>query len=58
MPHAPDTAFRAYRPEDLLGPLTELQRKNAPETLYVAGDEELLRSTVVHRGLEEGERRG
>ena len=26
------------RPEDLLGPLNEIERKNAPETLYLAGD--------------------
>ncbi len=26
------------RPEDLLGPLNEVERKNAPPTLYLAGD--------------------
>ena len=32
-----------FRPDDLLGPLNEVERKNAPEWLYVAGDSGLLR---------------
>ena len=34
---------RSMTPEELLGPLNEVERKNAPERLYVAGDVELLR---------------
>lgn len=30
-------------PADLLGPLNQVERKNAPEWLYLAGDRELLR---------------
>ncbi len=32
-----------YRPEEILGPLGEVERKNAPPLLYLAGDEDLLR---------------
>jgi DNA processing protein len=35
---------RAFTPEDLLGPLNEVEKKNAPESLFVAGDIELLKS--------------
>jgi len=31
------------RPDDLLGPLNDVERKNAPEWLYLAGDREFLR---------------
>jgi DNA processing protein len=31
-------------PEELLGPLNEVERKNAPKCLFVAGDVELLRN--------------
>lgn len=31
-----------YKTEDLFGPLNEVERKNAPETLYLCGDEKLL----------------
>lgn len=31
------------RPDDLLGPLNAVERKHAPEWLYLAGDRELLR---------------
>ncbi len=33
------------RPDDLLGPLNDVERKNAPEWLNLAGDRELLRIT-------------
>ncbi len=36
------TDFSAHRPEELLGPLNEVERKHAPEQLYVAGDTTLL----------------
>ncbi len=32
-----------FRPEQLIGPLNEVERKNAPRDLYVAGDADLLR---------------
>jgi DNA processing protein len=32
------------RPEDLLGPLNEVERKNAPPTLYLAGDPSVFSS--------------
>lgn len=35
---------RRFAPQDLLGPLNEVERKHAPASLYVAGDEGLLRS--------------
>src|SRR5262245_30965915 len=34
----------SFRPEELLGPLNEVERVNAPALLYVAGDASLLRS--------------
>ena len=33
-----------FSPQDLLGPLNHVERKYAPSTLYVAGDEKLLES--------------
>ena len=33
------------RPEDLLGPLNEVEHKNAPEWLFLAGDRSLLEMT-------------
>ncbi len=33
---------QAFRTQDLLGPLTEFEQKNAPETLYIEGDRSLL----------------
>lgn len=54
---------REYSPEDLLGPLNEVERKNAPKKLYAAGDVALLRNgprvSVVgsRRASEEGIRR-
>ena len=33
-----------FAPQDLLGPLNEVERKFAPERLYVIGDDSLLRS--------------
>lgn len=38
------STFREARPEDLLGPLNDVEAKNAPKVLFVAGDLELLRS--------------
>jgi DNA processing protein len=37
------SSFDRFRPEDLLGPFNEVERKNAPEWLYLAGDRSLLR---------------
>lgn len=34
--------YEAFTPEDLLGPLNEVETKNAPEQLFVAGNRELL----------------
>jgi hypothetical protein len=36
--------WREWSPEDLIGPLNEVERKNAPERLFLAGDADLLRS--------------
>jgi DNA processing protein len=36
-------SFKQYSPEELLGPLNEVEKRNAPEFLYTAGDTELLR---------------
>jgi DNA processing protein len=36
-------AFRRFRSDELLGPLNDVERKNAPKWLYLAGDPELLR---------------
>ena len=48
------------RPEDLLGPLNEVERKNAPEWLYLAGDLSLVemapRVSIV--GTREASREG
>ena len=35
-----------FKPEEILGPLNEVERKNAPEMLYVLGDPDLLRRGV------------
>lgn len=35
--------MREYRPADLLGQLNDVEEKNAPKTLYLAGDEALAR---------------
>ena len=35
---------RHFTPDELLGPFNEVERKFAPELLYVAGDDKLLRS--------------
>lgn len=35
--------FPQYSPTDLLGPLTEVEEKNAPDALWVAGNVEFLR---------------
>lgn len=37
-------AERGKTLEELIGPLNEVERKNAPRELFLAGDEELLRS--------------
>jgi DNA processing protein len=55
--------IREYTPEQLLGALNEVERKNAPQTLYTAGDIALLRNgprvSVVgsRKASEEGVRR-
>ena len=36
-------SFKQFSPEELLGPLNEVEKRNAPEVLYIAGDTELLR---------------
>ncbi len=41
----PRPSFEACSPEDLLGPLNEIERKSAPKLLYVRGSKELLRRT-------------
>lgn len=38
-------SFREFSPEDLLGPLNETEKKNAPKSLHVAGDVDLLKNT-------------
>jgi DNA processing protein len=38
MPHYAPPPWRLVSPEDLLGSLNEIERRNAPEVLYVAGD--------------------
>lgn len=35
---------KGFQPEELLGPLNEVEKKNAPKELFIAGDGELLRS--------------
>ncbi|TAH37370.1 MAG: DNA-processing protein DprA [Planctomycetota bacterium] len=45
MPNHEEDA-RTFRLEDLLGPLSEVERKHAPEVLHVKGRVELLRSGV------------
>ena len=35
-------SFAGYRPSDLLGPLNEVEQKNAPKALFVAGDTGIL----------------
>jgi len=37
---------RTYAPEQLLGPLNEVEKKNAPKRLFVAGDTDLLRTST------------
>ena len=39
-----ETSHRAIPTEELLGPLNEVERKHAPDTLYLAGDDQLLRT--------------
>jgi DNA processing protein len=36
-------SFQQFSPEELLGPLNDVERKNAPEVLFVAGDASLIR---------------
>jgi DNA processing protein len=36
--------WRESTPDELVGPLNEVERKNAPERLFLAGDVDLLRS--------------
>ena len=39
-----------YTPEQLLGALNDVERKNAPQTLYTAGDIALLRKASSRAG--------
>lgn len=43
MASAASSICERFRPDDLFGPLNEVERKNAPEWLYLAGDHGLLR---------------
>ena len=36
--------WREWTADELIGPLNEVERKNAPERLFLAGDVDLLRS--------------
>lgn len=40
-----DSKFKKTTPEELLGPLNEVELKNAPSSLYVTGDTGLCRDT-------------
>ncbi|MBL8898768.1 MAG: DNA-protecting protein DprA [Planctomycetes bacterium] len=42
MPAPDSSSFRELRPEELLGALNEVEQKNAPRTLFVAGNADLL----------------
>ncbi len=44
MPNNRTSSANEYRPEDLLGSLNEVERKNAPTRLFAAGDVSLLES--------------
>ena len=35
-------SYQSVSPQDLLGPLNEVEQKNAPKTLYIAGDTGIL----------------
>jgi DNA processing protein len=35
-------SYQSFSPQDLLGPLNEVEQKNAPKVLYVAGDTSIL----------------
>jgi len=39
-----DSKFKKTTPEELLGPLNEVERKNAPHSLYITGDIGLCRN--------------
>lgn len=39
----PFSMFRQFTPEELLGPLNEVEMRRAPKTLHVAGDSDLFR---------------
>ena len=36
--------FEGLTPEELLGPLNEVEKKNAPKSLFIAGDGSVLQS--------------
>lgn len=40
---APRTMFRTFTPDELLGPLNDVEAKRSPKELFVAGDPELFR---------------
>ena len=44
-PQHVDPAFQQYSPAELLGSLNEVERKNAPERLFIVGDMRLLESS-------------
>ena len=35
-------SYQSVSPQDLLGPLNEVEQKNAPKTLYASGDTGIL----------------
>lgn len=43
-PHAVAKSSNEFTPEDLLGPLNEVEKKHAPPRLFVAGDRAILRA--------------
>lgn len=43
MASATSPVFERFRPDDVLGPLNQVEKKNAPEWLYLVGDQRLLR---------------
>lgn len=42
----PPVSFKTFAPDELVGPLNDVERKNAPEKLFVCGDIDLLRTTA------------
>jgi DNA processing protein len=44
-PRGTEELFEGFSPEELLGPLNEVEKKNAPPRIFVAGDVSLLRKS-------------